>query len=658
MASWLASQLRAAEGLLDAVDKTVSRTPYPAATPVGAAPAFSAAASGVYTHAGAASAVHAQHPSSSAGGFTVKVDAPIPFGSRPAAPAGAGAGTAAATSYSGAAGLSRHSSQANLAPASAPAAPYYQLAPAAAPYGSNGTGGGAAATSWAAEERSASGASAATSADAAAQQAGRGAGGSTGPLPLQESSSAARDASLPDAGGAVGGAAGNARSAPNAAAGAAPPSGTSQQTPAPSPAPPAPVSAPAPTTLASATSSAVTHSLSFFNLVLEDPSDPPPADAGGASASAAGNGGGGLQQQLQALSRTCEQLRKRLDLSRVENEQLEDMLARAEVKVQQEAAQVAVLREELAAAQHQRAAGEGGLAAQLAVARSSLADVAGRYEASQRSVLVLEGRLAALEESSRRLAAHHSDREGNIVDALRAELSSAEARLASERKAHQASRAAAASREADLEQQVAGNTAALTDLTRSLEDANRKGRGRVGSVAAGRCCAWDTAQLESQLREVSDMLYLKQTQLERLASEKAGQQLKTERELDNVRQELAKLVRQTVQQGGGGGGGRGGADGGGAGGGGVSHDVIPMDALGEPYQRLARHTKVGKAVKAAANFLDSTASTTSFVLRQYPLARLCLFAYVALIHLYLYMLTARMQRLATHFESISAPIAT
>ena len=42
--------------------------------------------------------------------------------------------------------------------------------------------------------------------------------------------------------------------------------------------------------------------------------------------------------------------------------------------------------------------------------------------------------------------------------------------------------------------------------------------------------------MEAQLREVSDMLYLKQTQLERLAAEKAAQQLKTERELESVRQ--------------------------------------------------------------------------------------------------------------------------
>lgn len=54
----------------------------------------------------------------------------------------------------------------------------------------------------------------------------------------------------------------------------------------------------------------------------------------------------------------------------------------------------------------------------------------------------------------------------------------------------------------------------------------------------------------------------------------------------------------------------------------VSRDlVVPMDAaLGEPYQRLAaRQDRVGKAVKAAANFVDRTASSAAYVLRQFPL---------------------------------------
>lgn len=76
------------------------------------------------------------------------------------------------------------------------------------------------------------------------------------------------------------------------------------------------------------------------------------------------------------------------------------------------------------------------------------------------------------------------------------------------------------------------------------------------------------------------------------------------------------------------------------------HDIIPMDALGEPYQRLARHNKLGGAVQATARFLDSTAASASQLLRQQPLARLIMFLYIILIHLYVYFLLARMQKQA------------
>jgi uncharacterized membrane protein len=75
-----------------------------------------------------------------------------------------------------------------------------------------------------------------------------------------------------------------------------------------------------------------------------------------------------------------------------------------------------------------------------------------------------------------------------------------------------------------------------------------------------------------------------------------------------------------------------------------AHEVIPMDALGEHYMRLARNNRVGKAVKAAANFVDKAAVTASFLLRQYPLVRVIIFVYLVFIHMYLYYLTGKMQR--------------
>jgi hypothetical protein len=71
-------------------------------------------------------------------------------------------------------------------------------------------------------------------------------------------------------------------------------------------------------------------------------------------------------------------------------------------------------------------------------------------------------------------------------------------------------------------------------------------------------------------------------------------------------------------------------------------------AFGERYRRLAsRDDGVGTAVKAAANLVDRTASSVAHMLRQYPLARLAAFMYLAAIHLYVYWLTLRMQHAAT-----------
>lgn len=72
--------------------------------------------------------------------------------------------------------------------------------------------------------------------------------------------------------------------------------------------------------------------------------------------------------------------------------------------------------------------------------------------------------------------------------------------------------------------------------------------------------------------------------------------------------------------------------------------VIPMDALGEAFYNLAHHKRVGKAVRTGAQVLDNTASKVVFLLRQYPLWRLGVFAYLFFIHLYCYLLITRLQK--------------
>ncbi len=161
------------------------------------------------------------------------------------------------------------------------------------------------------------------------------------------------------------------------------------------------------------------------------------------------------------------------------------------------------------------------------------------------------------------------------------------------------------------------------------------------------------AQLERQLAEAGEMLMAKQQQLERLAGEKAAQQLLLERQVATLQQELYR-AQAAAQAAAASSSGRGGLPSYSSGGhSGSSHDIIPMDALGEPYRRLARHNRVGGAVQATADFLDRSAAAAAHLIRQYPLARLGLFVYLVLIHLYVYWLIARMQHAAL---AVMAPV--
>lgn len=75
-------------------------------------------------------------------------------------------------------------------------------------------------------------------------------------------------------------------------------------------------------------------------------------------------------------------------------------------------------------------------------------------------------------------------------------------------------------------------------------------------------------------------------------------------------------------------------------------------ALGERYRRLVnRQDPLGQAAAAAAQIVDRSASTASYVLRQYPLARLAVFGYLLLLHLYLYILLSSMQHAAVASEA-------
>lgn len=141
----------------------------------------------------------------------------------------------------------------------------------------------------------------------------------------------------------------------------------------------------------------------------------------------------------------------------------------------------------------------------------------------------------------------------------------------------------------------------------------------------------DSAELRKRLQEATDALYAKQAQLERAAADRAATQLQLERQMsavsvDTLKRRTAAVDRMLS-----------GAEDG--------YGIVPMDSLGDAYTRLANAPgHLGHAVKAGANFLDSTASQAVRILRHYPLGRLAAFCYIIGMHFFIYLLLHRLQR--------------
>lgn len=142
--------------------------------------------------------------------------------------------------------------------------------------------------------------------------------------------------------------------------------------------------------------------------------------------------------------------------------------------------------------------------------------------------------------------------------------------------------------------------------------------------------------LEERLREVTQLLYEKQEQYEKMSAERTFHQFAMEAQLKNTQEQLDAVHRKYKKEAS------------------ANHrstgidSIIPMDSLGDTFYKLSQHKRVGRAVRTGALFLDNSASKLVHLLRQYPLWRLGVFLYLTFIHLYCYALITRLQ---THVVS-------
>ncbi|KAK9808822.1 hypothetical protein WJX72_004299 [[Myrmecia] bisecta] len=393
----------------------------------------------------------------------------------------------------------------------------------------------------------------------------------------------------------------------------------------------------------------------------------------------------GGSERIGRLVRLLEQLRRRLDQSLAENQQLEELLKQADARLAGGEGELGRLSEALSRCEAGKVQAQAALAQ---VVASRDAEVVGLKRAQESALALLaesESKLLELQQANDLLRQERQASEGRIVAALREEVAATELRLEEERAAHMAARRAAASREHELESQICEHAGVLTGMQRSLEERDAKlgsledallqhqaennvlaaelrsiqedlqrqsqraataspsgdaalqalraacaqaqsaeqesERRAAAAQAEGQHMRVELANLQRQLqrsipaadmerrfKEVTELLYLKQSQLEKMAAEKAAQQLHMEREVASARDEAdrvkrrAKAERVTAMY--------------------PADDdvVVPMDAIGEAYQRLANHGRVGRAVTASAWFLDATTQqqrriTTCFAAR-------------------------------------------
>lgn len=136
-------------------------------------------------------------------------------------------------------------------------------------------------------------------------------------------------------------------------------------------------------------------------------------------------------------------------------------------------------------------------------------------------------------------------------------------------------------------------------------------------------------ELEKRYRELTDLLYLKQTQLEAMTSEKAAAHFQLEKEARRLRElqaeaEWNRNSRRTSTP--------------------WDEDYSELKPL-EPLA-LQHRPMVGSSIQKAAKFLDSGAVSAGRFLWRHPLARLVFLFYLVFVHIFLLFLLHRLQEQA------------
>ncbi|KAK4280939.1 hypothetical protein QN277_012491 [Acacia crassicarpa] len=152
-------------------------------------------------------------------------------------------------------------------------------------------------------------------------------------------------------------------------------------------------------------------------------------------------------------------------------------------------------------------------------------------------------------------------------------------------------------------------------------------------------------ELEKRYRELTDLLYYKQTQLETMASEKAATEFQLEKEIKRLQETQVEAERSRVSR-------RAASS---------WEEDTEIKSL-EPLPLYHRHLVGASAqLQKAVKLIDSGAVRATRFLWRYPIARVFLFFYLVFVHLFLMYLMHRLQEqadeLATREVALSMGLA-
>ncbi|KAF3784299.1 Golgin candidate 1 [Nymphaea thermarum] len=142
-------------------------------------------------------------------------------------------------------------------------------------------------------------------------------------------------------------------------------------------------------------------------------------------------------------------------------------------------------------------------------------------------------------------------------------------------------------------------------------------------------------ELEKRYRELTDLLYLKQTQLETVTSEKAAAEFQLEKEVKRLREAQVEVERSKALR--------------------RASTPWEEEADVKALESLPLHHRhmVGASMQLqkAAKFLDSGAVRATKFLWRYPVARIILLFYLVFVHVFLLYLLHRLQDQADNYLS-------